>query len=564
MDVQSSRSAPRFAVSLFVVVVSLFAAALAAGSAGAPPAAAQAPTEAAAAAAPSPRFQDGELLVRFRPGVGVASAQDLLASHGLRQVDEIPALGVRRVRVPAGQEEAVAAALRQDPSVAYVERNGILTVQETPNDPYFGSQWGMTKIGAPQAWDQVTGTYPVTIAVVDTGVWGSHPDLVGKMVDGWYRYQQDAYGNYSSTGIVYSGPITAGTPNDPYGHGTHVAGIAAASTNNGIGVAGVNWGAPIMPFRSQANNGSGSDFDVATGVIWVTDHGARVINISLGGEGYVQTLADAVAYAWQHGALVVAAAGNYNGAIPSYPAAYPFVLGVAATNSSDQWANFGTSGHGYWVDVAAPGVGVLSTLPPSGHMYDPTGYGLASGTSMATPHVAGLASLIWSANPSLTNAQVTYVLTSTAEKVGPYPYDANGWNEYLGYGRIRVGPALTIAKSGPALFEAGAPFSYTLTVTNSGVQVASGLVLTDVLPAGAGFLIASDGGTESGGLVTWNVGGLAIGQAVSRTLIVTATQTVSNSLYGASSLEGAAVAGSQTITSAVARYHIYLPLVLNN
>jgi thermitase len=460
---------------------------------------------------------------------------------------------VRRVRVPAGQEEALAAALRQDPQVAYAERNGILTVQETPNDPYFlnDSQWGMTKIGAPAAWDQVTGTYPITIAVVDTGVWGSHPDLAAKMVDGWYRYDDGG-------GVIVSGPIPAGTNSDLLGHGTHVAGIAAASTNNGIGVAGVNWGAPIMPFRVFKLDYA-TDYDVSVGILWVADHGARVINLSLGGPDYVQTLADAVAYAWEHGAIVLAAAGNSNAATPFYPAAYPNVLGVANSGASDITTNYptGPGGYGSWVDLAAPGQSIIST-------YNNGGYTYLSGTSMATPHAAGLAALIWSANPSLTNAQVTYILTSTAEKVGPYPYDASGWNQYLGYGRIHVGPALTVVKSGPALFEPATPFTYTLTVTNSGVQAASGLVVTDALPAGASFVAASDGGARAGGVVSWTVGGLGIGQTVTRTLTVSATQTLVNSMYGASCGEGASVLGSQAVTSAVALYHLYLPFWLNN
>jgi thermitase len=449
------RSAPRRPIrvltSLGVALTALALAALTARASGTPVVAAQAPADAATLAAPTPRFQSGEILVRFRPGVAVQDAQDLLSAHGSSQVDEIPALGVRRVRVPAGQEETLAAALRQDPRVAYAELNGILTVQETPNDPLFGSQWGMTKIGAPAAWDQVTGTYPITIAVVDTGVWASHPDLSAKMVDGWY--------NYTENSILYSGPLTAGTSTDPYGHGTHVAGIAAANSNNGIGVAGVNWGAPIMPFRSQASNGSGTDADVATGVVWVTDHGAKVINISLGGPDYVQTLADAVAYAWQHGAMVVAAAGNSSAVSPTYPAAYPFALAVAATDSGDlPGSGFA---HGSWVDVAAPGVVVLSTLPVCSqafYMCNNSGYGTASGTSMATPHAAGLAALIWSANPSLTNVQVTYILTSTAEKVGPYSYDASGWNEYLGYGRINAAAAVSATR--PYRFYLPAIFKY--------------------------------------------------------------------------------------------------------
>jgi thermitase len=545
----ASRRAGFFA-SLFMVAAAFTLAGILGWAAGAPTVAAQTPVNPAVAVAPAPRFQAGELLVRFRPGLGVASAEDVMDAHGLRQMDEIPALGVRRVRVPAGQEESLAAVLGQDPRVAYAELNGILTVQGEPNDPYFSSQWGMTRIGAPAAWDQVTGTYPITIAVVDTGVWGSHPDLAAKMVDGWYRYDDGG-------GVIVSGPITAGTNSDQLGHGTHVAGIAAASTNNGIGVAGVSWGAPIMPFRVFKLDFA-SDYDVSVGILWVTDRGAKVINLSLGGPDYAQTLADAVAYAWAHGAIVVAAAGNANTSTTFYPAAYPNVLGVANAGTNDVTTNYpsGPGGYGSWVDVAAPGQSILST-------YNNGGYAYMSGTSMATPHVAGLAALIWAANPSLTNAQVIYTLTSTAEKVGPAPYDASGWNQYLGYGRLHWGPALAIAKAGPAWFEPAAPLTYTLSVVNGGIQAASGLVITDALPAGASYLAASDGGVQAGGVVSWTVGSLAIGQTVTRTLTVSATQTLVNSAYGAVCLEGASVWGSQAVTSSAALYHLYLPLWVN-
>jgi uncharacterized repeat protein (TIGR01451 family) len=505
--------------------------------------------------------------------------------------------------------------------------------------------------------------------VVDTGVWGSHPDLAAKMVDGWYRYDDGG-------GVIVSGPIPAGTNSDLLGHGTHVAGIAAASTNNGIGVAGVSWGAPIMPFR-VFKSGSATDYEVSVAILWVADHGAKVINLSLGGTLYDSALAAAVAYAWDHGAVVVAAAGNSDGAAPMYPAAYPNVLGVANAGANDFTTNYpsGPGGYGSWVDLAAPGQGIFST-------YNNGSYVLMSGTSMATPHAAGLAALIWSANPALTNAQVTYILTSTAEKVGPSAYDANGWNQYLGYGRINaaaatsaaprialagpatadslslitytlvlnsgnlapvadvtitdalpagasfvdasdggvvvngvvswtlptlsaletvtrlltvtathdlvnsdygassaagvlamgvapvvtrvMGPVMAIAKSGPAWFEPGEPVTYTITVSNSGVQAASGLVVSDVLPAGAAFVAASDGGAEAGGVISWTVGGLAVGQPLTRTLTVSATQSLVNSAYGASCAEGATVVGSLTITSVAAYYHLYFPLWLES
>ena len=520
-------------------------------------------------------------------------------------------------------------------------------------------QWNLPKVQAPLAWDVVTGSVPITIAVIDTGVDGTHPDLTAQMVDGAYQFTD-------FTG-VHTGTIPAGTKNDPHGHGTHVAGILGASTNNATGVAGMFWGARIMPFRSQDSTGNGEDYDVAAGLVWVVDHGARVVNISLGGTAYNQALADAAAYAWANGVVVVAAGGNYSGLTPTYPAAYTDVLGISPTGQSDQWVNFGTTGHGFWIDAAAPGQGVLST-----HLY--SGYVSMSGTSMASPLVAGLAALIRSANPDLTNSQVTRIITTTADKVGVYSY-AGGWNEYYGHGRVnaatailghidltgpltaavatpftytltllggalpegastvvtmslpagasfagasgggvlsgglvswtvgapgpletvertvvvtatatvtvtqygaardglpvpnggrilvtRVGPELALSKSGPASALPGALITYTLAFTNSGVQAATGLVLTDALPAGAWFVSAGDGGAESGGVVSWTIPALQPGAGLTRTVVVTAEQTLFNSDYRLSCLEGTVASGAAAVRTAVLTRRTYGPV----
>ncbi len=389
------------------------------------------PGENAPAIAAARSFRPGEILVKFRPEVSALSRESLLAAHGLHALGEIPAIDVQRLAVAVGQEEATAARLRQDPRVAYAELDGLLYIADTfPYDLYLGYQWNLAKIQAPRAWDIITGSTPITIAIGDTGVDGTHPDLQAKMVAGW-----DVQGNRA---------IAPNENSDDYGHGTHVAGIAAASTNNGLGVAGVSWGARIMPVKVLVN-GSGYDSDVAAGVIWAVEHGARIVNLSLGGTDLDQTLQDAVIYAYNQGALVIAAAGNcgagctlgntyyYNPVF--YPAAYPNVIAVAATDSNDATAGF--SEHGYFVDLAAPGVSVYST-------YRYGYYGPMSGTSMSTPHVAGLAALIWSANPGYTNAQVTYILTSTTDQVGAYPYDG-GRNDHYGAGRINAAQAVTVA-----------------------------------------------------------------------------------------------------------------------
>lgn len=294
-----------------------------------------------------------------------------------------------------------------------------------PNDPYYSSwQWNMDRVGAPLAWYYSNGS-GVIIAVADTGVDLSHPDLAGKIVSGWDFVNGDS------------------VPQDDNGHGTHVAGIAAAVTNNGVGVAGLGWDAQVMPVKVLDWAGSGWISDIANGIRWAADNGADVINLSLGGPGYDSTLDQATTYAHGKGALVVAAAGNCATVSNScgnqlnpvfYPAANLYVMAVAATDSTDARTNY--SEYGYFVDIAAPGDEIWSTLWANT-------YGYKSGTSMASPHVAGLAALVWAACPALTNDQVASVIESNALDLG-----APGWDEYYGYGRIRADAAVVNCGSG--------------------------------------------------------------------------------------------------------------------
>jgi subtilisin family serine protease len=280
------------------------------------------------------------------------------------------------------------------------------------------------------------------IAVVDSGVDAGHPDLQAKLLPGRRFYNG---GSWDSNWQDYNG------------HGTHVAGIAAASTNNGQGVAGVGWNNRILPVRVLDSTGSGYTSDVAAGVRWAVDNGARVINMSLGGEGYDPALETATSYAWSHGSLVVAAAGNCGDPqnyYPScsvanpviFPAANPNVLAVAATDSADGRPSF--SSYGWWVDVAAPGVSVLSTMW-SGNYLTPGCSGQAycylSGTSMASPAVAGLAALVWARDPAQSPAQVANTIMNTALDLGP-----QGWDQEYGYGRINAAAAIYAMPSAAA------------------------------------------------------------------------------------------------------------------
>ena len=372
---------------------------------------------------PAP-YVPGEVLVKFKPAVSRLGAQNVLSAQGLQGAGAIAAIDVLKVTVDAGQEQQIIEALNKDPSVLYAEPNYIAYALDTnPNDFYYqnGYQWGLAKIKAPTAWDVTTGSSDVVIAVVDTGIDLEHPDFScpGKLASG--------------KNIVSPGS----TPDDDHGHGTHVAGIAAACTNNVSGVAGVAWGARLMPVKVLDSNGSGSYEWVANGITYAADQGADVINLSLGGLGGSSTLANAIQYAKDQGALVVAAAGNcgsgcwigggyYDNPL-MYPGAYPTTMAVAATNSTDDWASF--SEHHPYVDVAAPGVSIYSTLLG--------GYGYQQGTSMAAPHVSGLAALVWSLSPGLTHDQVRDVIQSAAVDLG-----APGKDDYFGHGRINAWQAI--------------------------------------------------------------------------------------------------------------------------
>jgi thermitase len=355
----------------------------------------------------------GEILIKFKSGASPASVRAALSAQDARAIGEIPALDVQRLRVPEEQELAIIASLQHHPLVEYVEPNYIIHAVLTPNDAYFSShQWNLSKIGALQAWDVTTGSSDITIAIVDSGIDLDHPDLSGKIILG-YDYVNEDW-----------------DPDDDYGHGTHVAGIAAAWTNNTIGVAGVSWGARLMALKVLNAGGTGSYDDVASAVTYAADNGAKIINLSLGGGSDSETLRDAVIYAHNKGCVVVVATGNDNGPV-LYPAKYTEAFAVAATASSDQ--RYWLSNYGPEVDIAAPGVSIYSTHFGGGYTYK-------SGTSMATPHVAGLAALVWSACPGYTNDQVESRIEATAADLG-----VTGWDQYYGHGRIDAYAALLCA-----------------------------------------------------------------------------------------------------------------------
>ncbi|HEY3281201.1 MAG TPA: S8 family serine peptidase [Armatimonadota bacterium] len=368
----------------------------------------------------------GRVLVGMQWGHSVSE----LTAAGETVSKEILNLGVAVVAVPVGTENAALKRLGALPGVEYAEKDRQVVALRIPSDTYYGSnQWNLTLDGAPNAWDITTGGTGVTIAIVDTGIDSTHPDLSGKVLSGYN----------ATTG-------TTGIPTDTDGHGTHVSGIAAATGDNGTGIAGVSWGARILPVKVLGRNGVGSDSDVADGVQWAADHGANIINMSLGDSAYSSTSDRAVQYAWNQGCLIVAAAGNdyQNGNPTSYPAALSHVIGVGALNDSGLRASYSNTGS--YVSVTAPGGDpssnqdnnkrhwIFSTWPRSLG----SSYAMLAGTSQATPQVSGLAALIWSENPSLTNAQVRDAIQSTAVP----PTGVSGKTNSYGYGRVDFGKAL--------------------------------------------------------------------------------------------------------------------------
>ena len=382
-------------------------------------------------------FMPGRVLVKFKEGIPPNRAVAALSRRGLRMVGQIPRLGVLAVAVSRGRESAALEGLRRDPLVAYAELNHVARSLEAPNDPRWPEQWNMAIIRADLAWEVVTDTHGIVIAALDSGVDLDHPDLEARiwtnsgevagngLDDDGNGKVDDVHGWHFYHACSYSGCLPGENRDvqDDDGHGTHVAGIAAAEANNGIGVAGLAWGATLMPVKVMEDRYSPAwYFDVVAGMVYATDNGAAIINLSLGGEEPSQTLEEAVVYAHQRGVLVVAAAGNDDGPI-LYPAAYDPVLAVGATDGADRRASF--SNHGPKLDVVAPGEDILSTWPRGGSCFR------LSGTSMAAPHVAGLAALVWAADPHLTNDGVAAIIEGTAADLGD-----PGWDEEHGHGRM--------------------------------------------------------------------------------------------------------------------------------
>jgi thermitase len=350
-------------------------------------------------AASAPAASGSRLLVKFRPGVTAGEAAKTLAAQGAHRLGTIPRLGVRVVSVPGAQVRGVRSALDRDGMVRFAETDATAKPQETvPNDPYFpqgtfsiqSGAWGWYQTHTTRAWDVTEGDAGVTIAILDTGLKPQSLDFDGQLVGGY---------------DVLDG--TTDTASAAGNHGTYVAGAAGLAIDTGSGNAGYCPRCKIMPVQVGTDSGA-SYSDIATGIVWAADHGARVENLSWAGTAASSTLASAVAYARSKGVVVFAAAGNSNCDCPTYPAATAGVLGVAGVSGSG--AKAGDSNFGSWVALAAP-EGNMTAWPA---INGAPGYGAVGGTSLASPAAAGIAALLFSANPALSGSQVEQALQSSA------------------------------------------------------------------------------------------------------------------------------------------------------
>ncbi len=353
----------------------------------------------------------GRILLRPKQSAAQQTLQATFDRLGAKLEGKISQINVHILQVPEQARDRVLDALRSNPNIEFADPDFVLQPSATPNDPYFSQAWHLPKISAPTAWDTTVGSTTVTIAILDSGIDSTHPDLAGLLVPGW-----NFYDNNSNLA-------------DVSGHGTAVAGIAAALSNNGLGVAGVTWNCRIMPLRITDLSGNGLSSSIANALTWAADHGSRVANVSYGNVSKITTIINAAQYFQSKGGVVTAAAGN--SATFDSTADSPYFVLVSATDQNDvlcSWSNTGNN-----VDLSAPGQNLVTTVNGGG-------YGFASGTSFSAPTVAGVAALVLSANPSLSGTKVQDILRQNADDLG-----TKGWDSSYGWGRVNAARAVAAA-----------------------------------------------------------------------------------------------------------------------
>jgi thermitase len=359
-------------------------------------------------------YAPDRILVRFKPGTRGEKEREVANRNGLEQIDEIPQIETKVLKIKdKGNVAAKIRALSKNPNIIYAEPDYIVKAELVPNDPLYKDQYAHPYVKTPGAWDVTTGSSDVVVAVLDTGVKITHPDLLGRGVPGYDFVNND------------------NDPDDDGGHGTNVAGVVAANGNNEIGVAGMDWQVKIMPIKVLNFDGAGYHSDIINGVVWATDNGADVINMSFGGGG-TTAFHDAIKYSYGRGVVLVGSIGN-SGQVTYYsPSVYEEVIAVGSVYE-DVKSDFST--YGTHLEVVAPGQGIYTTAIST------SGYLRPKGTSFSAPQVAGLASLILAVNPDLTNEQVRAIIRETAVDIGD-----PGWDELTGYGKINAEAAVKKAQ----------------------------------------------------------------------------------------------------------------------
>jgi thermitase len=389
--------------------------------------------------APAAEAAPGSVIVKYRDNA--TSAQRTTANRAggvLSRVAGLRAIPNTSVVSVSGDPIAAAARLERSGAVEYAEPNYVYRATATPNDPLYPQLYGLNNTGqtggtpdadidAPEGWDAAgLGSFPATggakVGIVDTGIMAGHEDLVGKTTD------CGGVNNFGTNLVIISiggdPTIGAGKCVDDNGHGTHVAGTVTANANNGKGVTGVAFNSPLAICKALDSAGSGGLAGIANCITWVADHGAKVISMSFGGTAGSQALLDALRYAISKGALPVAAAGNGGNSTANYPAAYPEVVSVAATDNKDAKASFSTFNAD--VEVAAPGVNITST-------WNNGAYNTISGTSMATPHAAAVAAVIAGRDPAGGPSAWRSKLDASVDDLGTPGRDPN-----FGFGRVNL------------------------------------------------------------------------------------------------------------------------------
>jgi len=435
----------------------------------------------------TPEYAEGEVLVKFHSTTSAEAAMDVFTTLGTEPINFVPQIGVYHIKLMSNVTVAQAVdELNALPSVEYAEPNYIYTLVNTPNDPRYSELWGMQNSGqtgglagadisAFQAWDSSTGSDQVIVGVIDTGIDYTHEDLVNNIYtnpgeDAWLAPNDPSSGNGmddDGNGLVddWKGWNFINDTNDPYDdnmHGTHCAGTIGAVGNNNIGVVGVNWNVKLLPLKFLDSRGSGTTDKAINAIIYAADLGVDVLSNSWGGTAFSSALENAIDYANDKGVLFIAAAGNEgtdNDVIEHYPSNYTIenVVAVAASDHGDKRALWGGGGGGddcgficspavaavpgsnygkTTVDLAAPGKDILSTVPGNR-------YGVLSGTSMATPHVAGAAALVLSVNPNLTMAEQKAALLGSVDVLDDFT------NKLVTGGRLNVAAAVQSVTPAP-------------------------------------------------------------------------------------------------------------------